>query len=210
MTVRKFLSIVPLLICSLLCANQAAAAGDAANGKQAIATCAACHGPDGATGLMPTYPNLAGQNEKYLTRQLRLIRDDKRAVVEMTGMLTGKSEQDIADIAAYYASLAGKPGQAQGDDDGLARASSIFRAGIARKNVAACSACHGPTGLGNDQAGFPRIAGQPVGYTIAQLTAYREKTRATDEDHGGMMRDVAEGLTDTEIALLADYIHGLY
>jgi len=94
--------------------------------------------------------------------------------------------------------------------EALAAASRIYRAGIARKGVAACSACHGPDGSGNAQAGFPRISGQPAAYTIAQLTAYRERLRATDELYGGMMRGVAEGLTDTEIALVASYIEGLY
>ena len=62
---------------------------------------------------------------------------------------------------------------------------------------------------GNDQAGFPRIGGQSVDYTIAQLTAYREGKRASDEAFGAMMRNVAAGLSDGQIAEVADYIHGL-
>lgn len=185
------------------------ATGDAATGKAQAAVCAACHGQDGATGLDPSYPNLAGQNEKYLLGQLKMIQDDTRSIALMAGQLAGKSEQDLADIAAYYASLPGKISQASGGDEAIARGEQIYRGGIAAKGVAACTACHSPNGNGNTQAGFPRISGQPATYTINQLTAYREQIRATDDAHGGMMRGVAEGLTDTEIALVADYIQGL-
>lgn len=196
----------------LLGAQTAAASdavGDVAAGKEAAAPCGACHGQDGATGLDGTYPPLAGQNEKYLFNQLVAIQNNERAIPLMAGQLNGKDEQALRDLAAYYASLPGKGGQAQGSDEQIAQAEQIYRGGIARKGVAACAACHSPTGMGNAQAGFPRIAGMPVEYTVNQLTAYRERTRATDEAYGGMMRDLAEGLTDTEIALLADLIHGL-
>jgi cytochrome c553 len=185
------------------------AGGDIEAGKAQAAACGACHGQDCATPIDPTYPNLAGQNEKYLFNQLLMIQDDSRQIPLMAGQLNGKSEQDLADLAAYYASLPGKVSQASGDDDAIDTAASIYRAGIARKGVAACSACHSPDGSGNSQAGFPRISGQPAAYTVAQLTAYRERARATDEAYSGMMRGVAEGLTDTEIALLADYLQGL-
>ena len=151
------------------------------------------------------------QQRKHLLReQLKLIQSNERNIPLMTGQLNGKSEQDLADLAAYYAALPAKVRRAQGDDEQVAKASQIFKGGIARKGVAACAACHNPNGAGNAQAGFPRINGQPAAYTGAQLTAYRERLRTSDEAHGGMMRDVAEGLTDTEIAALADYIQGLY
>lgn len=186
------------------------AAGDPEAGKAQAVVCGACHGQDGATGIDPSYPNLAGQNARYLGAQLRMIQDGRRNIPLMAGQLTGKSAQDLDDLAAYYASLPGKIGQAQGDDAQIDRAAGIFRGGIARKGVAACSACHSPTGSGNAPAGFPRISGQPSVYTVAQLTAYREGKRVSDEAFGGMMRGVAEGLTDGEIAVLADYIQGLY
>ena len=191
-------------------ATTAAAAGDAAAGEMQAIVCAACHGQDGATGLDPSYPNLAGQNERYLTAQLQQIRDGQRTVALMAGQLTAKSDQDLADLAAFYAAMPAKVNQAAGDDAILAAAEKIYRGGIMAKGVAACTACHSPTGNGNSAAGFPDIGGQPNAYTIAQLTAYREGERATDEAYGGMMRGVAQGLTDKEIAALADYIQGLH
>lgn len=188
----------------------ALAVGDAAAGKAQAAPCAACHGQDGATPLVPTYPNLAGQNERYLTHQLGMIQSGERAIPLMAGQLDGKSEQDLADLAAYYASLPGKVGQAQGDEEQLQLAANIYRGGLGGKGVAACSACHAPTGKGNAFAGFPSLSGQPAEYIVQQLTEYREGRRRSDEIFGGMMRGVAEGLTDTEIALLADYLQGLH
>jgi len=206
----RFEMILMTLVLALISAPGAYAAGNPDSGQAQIAACAACHGQDGATGLDPSYPNLAGQNEVYLTRQLIMIRDGARNIVLMTGQLNGKSDQDLEDIAAYYASLPAKTGQAQGDDVDIARAEQIYRGGIAKKGVAACSACHSPTGGGNAPAGFPRVGGQTSVYTINQLTAYREGERKTDEDYGGMMRGVAQGLTDGEIAVLADFLQGLY
>lgn len=197
------------LIVLLALSSSALAAGDPQAGEAQAVACAACHGQDGATPIDPSYPNLAGQNEKYLLRQLQMIASGEREILLMAGQLTGKSEQDLADMAAYYASLPSKLSQAEGDDEQIAKATQIYRGGIARKGVAACTACHSPRGLGNAQAGFPRLGGQPKAYTIAQLTAYREGLRATDEAYGGMMRDIAEGLTDGEISVLADYLQGL-
>tara|TARA_A100001037_G_scaffold302002_1_gene332708 strand:+ start:9896 stop:10519 length:624 start_codon:yes stop_codon:yes gene_type:complete len=188
----------------------ALAAGDPDAGKMQAIVCAACHGQDGATGIDPTYPNLAGQNEAYLYKQLQMIASNERQILLMTGQLIGKTDQNLRDLAAYYASLPGKVGEAAGDDESVALAERIFRGGILEKGVAACSACHAPTGAGNAAAGFPAVNGQPAAYTVAQLTAYREGQRRSDESMGGMMRGVAGGLTDTEIAALADYLQGLH
>ena len=138
------------------------AAGNADAGKDLVAACGACHGADGATGLDPTYPNLAGQNEKYLYDQLKMIQDKTRDIALMAGQLDASSDQNLADMAAYYASLPGKVSQASGDDDAIAQAEQIYRAGIARKGVAACAACHGPSGAGNAQAGFPSLNPRPT------------------------------------------------
>ena len=188
----------------------AQAAGDPGAGETQALVCAACHGQDGATGIDPTYPNLAGQNERYMLTQLRMIKDGTRNIPLMAGQLTAKSDQDLADLAAYYASLPAKVNPAQGDDESIASGEMIYRGGIAAKGVAACTACHSPRGAGNEPAGYPNISGQPSAYTVNQLTAYREGERTTDEPYGGMMRGVAHGLTDKEIAAVADYVQRLH
>ena len=116
------------------------AMGDPSRGEAQAMVCAACHGQDGASGIAPNYPNLAGQNEKYLFNQLKMIASGERVLVEMTGQLIGKSEQDLWDLSAYYANLPSKAGASAGNDEELEKAASIYRGGIARKGVAACTA----------------------------------------------------------------------
>ena len=200
-TLRFFLGLLCLVP---LFAN---AAGDAAAGKTLATTCGACHGQDGVS-VMPGSPNLAGQNERYLATQLQSIKSGARNVPLMAGQLNQMSESDIENLAAYYASMPGTVGQATGDQ--VTQGEQIYRAGLASKGVAACTACHSPTGAGNSLAGFPHLGGQRPDYVVVQLTAYREGTRVTDESYGAMMRGVAGGLTDGEIQALASYIQGLH
>jgi cytochrome c553 len=198
-----------MVAAATLTAVSSHAVGNVEAGAAQAVTCAACHGQDGATAIDPSYPNLAGQSAKYLNRQLQMFQSGERDVPLMTAQLIGKSAQDLEDLAAYYASLPGKIGEAVGSDEDIKTARMIYKGGIVDRGVAACAACHGPGGRGNDQAGFPVIGGQSVAYTVAQLTAYREGMRASDEAYGAMMRNVASGLTDGQIKVLADYIHGL-
>jgi cytochrome c553 len=79
-------------------------AGDAAAGKDKSMMCAACHGTEGISAI-PIYPNLAGQKEAYLAKQLHDFKSDKRNDPTMKGMVAALSDEDIADLAAYYASL---------------------------------------------------------------------------------------------------------
>lgn len=185
----------------------AGATGDASAGSALATTCAACHGQNGVA-ILPAYPNLAGQGEAYLTRQLVLIKSGARAAPLMAGQLDALSDTDLANLAAYYASLAPTVGQAAAEN--LATGAQIYRAGIATKGVAACMACHAPTGSGNSLAGYPNLSGQPAAYVAAQLTAYREGQRVSDEEQGGVMRAIAGGLTDREIAAVANYVQGLH
>ncbi|EAR62494.1 c-type cytochrome [Neptuniibacter caesariensis] len=180
------------------------AAGDAAAGKGKTAVCAACHGADGNSAIA-NFPKLAGQNEKYLIKQMDDIKSGKRPVVEMTGLLDAMSDQDIADIAAYFAKQNGTVGHAA--KDLVEQGQKIYRAGIASKGVAACTACHAPTGEGNGQAGFPAIGGQHAAYTEKQLQAFRKGERNNDPQQ--MMQDIAAKLSDAEMKAVSSYIQGL-
>jgi cytochrome c553 len=139
---------------------------------------------------------------------MTMIKSGARAVPLMAGQLDALKDQDFSDLAAYFSGLKAPVGQAA--PESLALGERIYRAGIANKGVPACTACHSPTGSGNALAGFPHLGGQPVQYVTTQLTAYREGNRATDESIGGVMRGVAQGLTDAEIAAVANYVHGLH
>jgi len=77
-------------------------AGDPQAGEQNAAACQACHGQGGAKPIMGLYPKIAGLGEKYLHNQLVAIQQGQRVIVQMTGQLTGKSDQDLQDLAAYF------------------------------------------------------------------------------------------------------------
>jgi cytochrome c553 len=141
MTYMGSLSVVLLIVAAALVAPSAQAAeGNPDAGKAQSITCAACHGQDGATPIDPSYPALAGQNASYLTRQLQMIQSNERSVPLMTGQLNGKSEQDLADLAAYYASLPDKVSQAEADDETLALADP-FRCRESRRRRTAARFC---------------------------------------------------------------------
>jgi len=188
----------------------ASAAGDAGAGKNKSAACSACHGADGNSAA-PTFPNMAGQGEKYLVKQMMDIRDGARPVPTMVGQLDGKSDQDLADIAAFYASQPGSGGQT--NPDLLALGEKVYRSGVAERNVAACIACHSPTGRGNAPAGFPALAGQHAEYTASQLRAYRkgfeDESGRTNDGDAKIMRTTAFGLSDGEIDAVSSYVAGL-
>lgn len=185
--------------------------GDAEAGKAKTAMCMACHGADG-NSAMGTFPKLAGQNAKYLFKQMQDVKSGSRSIAMMTGMLSAFSDQDLQDIAAYYAAQEGTVGTAK--PDLVEKGESIYRAGISAKSVAACTACHAPQGEGNSLAGFPKLSGQHADYIVAQLKAFRlgadqpEKGR-TNDGESRMMRDVAAGMSDLDIESVASYIQGL-
>ncbi len=187
-----------------------AEAGDAAAGKGKAVTCSACHGADGNSAV-PTFPKLAGQGEKYLLKQMKDIRDGARPVPTMAGQVDNMSDQDLADIAAYFAAQPRSGGQT--DPDLLALGEKVYRSGVMERQVAACTACHSPNGKGNAPAGFPALAGQHAEYTAAQLRAYRQgyedPAGRTNDGDAKIMRMTAFGLSDMEIEAVASYVAGL-
>ncbi len=106
--------------------------GDAAAGQAKTAVCGACHNPDG-NSLAPNFPKLAGQGQRYLEKQLHDIKSGKRTVLEMTGMLAAFSDQDLADIAAYFASQKGSVGAA--DPKLVERGRALFNGGDLEKGM---------------------------------------------------------------------------
>lgn len=209
---NKILNGLALLVCTFI-APAVLAAGDAAAGQTKTAVCAACHSTDGNSPAS-AFPIIAGLGEKYTLKQLVEIQSGERSVPEMTGMLTGLSEQDLADIAAYFSSQPRKLVGATETD--LELGERIYRGGNVETGVAACTACHSPTGKGNDPAGYPALGGQYPEYIIKQLTAFRTgyddpenaKARVNDGE-ARVMRGVAARLTDREIRAVANYIAGL-
>ena len=183
-----------------------AAAGNATAGEQKAQACMACHGPGGKS-MVPMFPKLAGQHASYIAKELADFKAGKtRTDATMAPQTAALSEQDMADLGAYYASQAPDIGVADKEKSKLGK--KIFEAGNKISGVSACMACHGPTGSGNPTARFPRLGGQHATYTIKALKDFRSHVRSNDP--GKMMQTVTAHMTDEEIDAVASYIEGLH
>lgn len=164
--------------------------------------CAACHAVDG-NSVVTLNPKLAGQHPEYLQKQLMEFKSGKRANAVMSGMAAGLTDDEMKELATYFAAKKLTLGQASKNGAG-SLGEKIYRAGNAATNVPACAACHGPAGAGIPKQ-FPRLHGQHADYTLAQLKAFRIGERA----NAPMMMAISAKMTDAEMAAVADYIQGL-
>ncbi len=178
--------------------------GDAAAGEAKSATCIACHGP-GGNSVNPVWPKLAGQHEDFLYKQMQAFKNGVRKNELMAPMIAPLTDQDMRNLAAYFASQ--KTSAAQGKPEALPSGKKLYTGGNLENGVVACIGCHGPTGLGNPAGGFPRIANQHAAYLAKTLRDYRSGERANDMN--GMMRGIAAELSDAEIDAVAEYITNL-
>jgi cytochrome c553 len=181
------------------------AAGNASAGKSKAVMCAACHGADG-NSPSDMFPKLAGQGEAYLVKQLIEFKSGVRSNAVMASMVAALSEQDMADIAAYYSSKTITPGAVS--EDLAAAGQQIFRAGNKESGLPACMACHGPNGAGVPAAKWPALSGQHSAYVEAQLKSFAAGTRSNDPN--SMMRDIASKMTAEEMKAVAAYVAGLH
>jgi cytochrome c553 len=180
------------------------AEGSVEAGQAKAATCVACHGVAG-NSVNPVWPTLAGQHRQYTVKQLKAFKTGSRTDPLMTPMATTLSEQDMEDLAAYFATQS--PTGLEADPAKVPTGQRLFRGGDERLGIAACAACHGPSGDGNPTALYPAIRSQHATYVEKQLKEYRSGTRQTDQNQ--MMRNVANGMSDDQIAAVAAYIQGL-
>jgi len=181
------------------------ASGDAQAGKAKSVTCMACHTADG-NAVITIYPKLAGQHADYIVKQLKEFKSGARKNAIMAGMVAALSEQDMEDLAAYFASQQMTDGTTPESVVDVAK--SLYQGGDMERKIAACIACHGPRGNGSGLARFPKIASQNADYIAIQLKAFRSGERANDPS--GMMGDTAKKLTDAEIDALSKYLGGLH
>jgi len=194
----------------VLAVAQVAHAADIEAGKEMAATvCAACHGANGVS-VSDAIPNLAAQRPAYIEAQLKAFKEGTRKHSSATGHtdimnVIQLSAQDMANVAAYFASQQEKPGASRNKDT-IDLGRRIWRAGDASKGLPACASCHGATGAGMPVE-FPRLAGQHAEYLEAQLKAFAAGTRANDANKA--MRTIAAKMTGQEMRAVADYAAGL-
>ncbi|MEN9449973.1 MAG: hypothetical protein RJA83_587 [Pseudomonadota bacterium] len=177
--------------------------------KDIIVGCELCHGRNGNSTGNKNWPKLAGQNVNYLMKQMRDFQPNVKHGRDnpiMNSLIAALSKKEKIKIAKYYANLLGTIDTAQ--PHLLSLGQRIYRGGDSNKEIPACLACHGPAGLGNPPAGFPRLSGQHAQYIAAQLKAFRDGKRSNDNYQ--MMPIITKKMNDTEIIAVANYISGLY
>lgn len=192
------------------------------NGKKIVETnCGACHGTNGVS-VAPAQPNLGGQNVKYLYKQLVDFKTKTRRNGIMEAQLVGLSQQDLADVAGYYASQTPwTPGY--GNKATYAAAQKLYLGGDKSRGVIPCAGCHDPKGSGNEWAAFPRLGGQHSAYVATQLKMFRAAGREDDvgetekrtndavkKGEKGMMQMVAAKLSDRDIKILSDFLSAVH
>ncbi|MGR8981162.1 MAG: c-type cytochrome [Gammaproteobacteria bacterium] len=191
-------------------------------GKEKSASCAGCHGPTG-NSPMPTFPKLAQQHASYLIKQLQAFKDGTRQDPIMGPMAMALSDEDMMDIAAYYAaqtiSQNDMPVLPEDDEDEpvaadagkkptvpelIAQGGDLYRNGDLAREVSACIACHGPYGEGNKPGAFPMLRSQHADYLIKSLKDFKSGARSDNPEH--MMHMIAKKMTDEEIKAVSYHI----
>jgi cytochrome c553 len=185
--------------------------GDSRRGAAISLSCMTCHGPQGIS-TADYVPNLAGLPQEVIYKELIDYRAGKRNYVVMNAVATGLSDQDMADVAAYYSNYGSRGSDPSRPRESLLRKgvvapdehiSRLSRDGDPIRNVVACAACHGPEGV---KTGAPPLVGQPTQYLSNQLVAFSQGTRTNDINR--QMRLIATRLTPEEIERLAEYLGG--
>jgi len=188
------------------------AEGNINAGKEKSASCASCHGDDG-NSMVATFPKLAQQHSSYLAQQLHAFKDGTRNDPMMSPMAKSLSDEDIADISAYYATQKvaenalpvlppvdedeNPSGKKYDIQDLIAQGSNLYRNGNLQSEVSACIACHGPFGEGNKPASFPALKSQHADYLIKALTDFKSGARSNNPEN--IMHMIAKKMTDEEI-----------
>ncbi|MBU6486606.1 MAG: cytochrome c4 [Burkholderiales bacterium] len=159
--------------------------------------CSMCHGPQGIS--QANSPNLAGQYETVIYKQLKDFQTGARTNAVMSPMVQTLSDQDMRDLAAYYAFLPKLPGNHPANQV----VPPIVATGSPMRNIAPCASCHGAA---DHKTGTPWLEGEPVVYIRAQLQAFAAGDRHNDINE--QMRNVARQMTPAEIEAAARYYAG--
>lgn len=169
-----------------------------------VIACVACHGVDGGGNAGSAYPRLAGFPAAYLAKQLRDFATDQRINTVMQPVAKALTPQQIADVSEYFSSL--PPAADAVSVEGTQRGAKLVLQGDWSKTIPACVQCHGPGARGAGP-NFPPLAGQNPRYLEAQIKAWKDGKRKNDPN--GLMRIIAERLSDEQAASAAAYLGNL-
>lgn len=184
------------------CADSAAGEALAKKGGAGVFACMSCHGPNGEGQAAAAYPRLAGQHPAYLLKQLKEFAGGQRKNPQMEPIAAALSEQQMRDVANYYASLPGWRAKSDTSQPHDTTGYHLATRGNWDEGIPACFACHGAGGSGIPPH-FPALAGQPGSYTRSQLEAW--KTGKRDNDPQGLMKSIAARMSEAEVAAASAY-----
>lgn len=206
---NKLLSSIFVLFVTSVTAQTATAQeikGDAKAGAGKIAACIGCHGIQGYQASFPEIykvPMIAGQGAKYIVSALNAYQKGERKHPSMRGVAGTLSEQDMADVAAYY--------ETSGHQDGAAAPAKAQPTGKAAELLTkgACVSCHGDSFSKPIDPTYPKIAGQHADYLFVALKSYKTEGKNTWGRSNGVMGGIAKQFTNVELKELANYMHSL-
>lgn len=200
----------PLIIAlglSLVSFGLFAQTGSATQGAKETTICVACHQAKGQGMSIPggeSWPSLAGLDANYLAKQLNDFKTGKRTNTSMQPFAAMLNNQQILDLAAYYASLTPiTAAEANADKEVLKLGKKLAVDGDWDRYIVPCATCHGPNNQGAGEH-FPALAGQHAGYIEAQLLAWQEGTRANDPQD--LMLAIAKRMTKEDIQAVAAWL----
>jgi len=179
-------------------------AGDPVAGKEKSAFCQGCHGEDG-NSTDSSYPKLAGQYAGYIEKQVKEFQSGARTDPIMSAMaMSAGDDQDIQDIAAYFASQKQMKGSRQGLDNKAGRAAYKRGKSLFNDGGNGCYNCHGKRGKGGTRSAAPVIVGQHKDYIVKQLSAFGSHSRTNDPS--GMMRLITGYMAPEDMDAVATYV----
>jgi len=187
---------------------QAQVKGNIEAGEGKVAMCIGCHGiMDYKTNFPEVYhvPKIAGQNTKYIETVLGEYKKGTRKHPSMRGIAGSLTEQDIADVAAYYTAL----GEVKGAPEVPATPPAARADVAALLQKGACVSCHGENFNTPTAPAYPKIAGQYPDYLYAALTAYKDDTHSTWGRGNPIMAGMAKQFSNAELKAIAYYIGSL-
>ena len=202
---NKPISIV-FALAALLAALPMAQAQDAQAGEKKVAMCIGCHGIVGYQASFPEIhkvPMIAGQNAKYIISALTAYKKGERKHPTMRSIAASLSDQDMADVAAYYEQL-GKAGEAPAKLAGEAPAAA---AELLKKGN--CATCHGENLSKPIDPSYPKLAGQHADYLYVALKAYQTDNNPQVGRSNPVMMGMSRTFTHAELKVLTAYIASL-
>jgi cytochrome c553 len=206
-TPASLLSALLLATMTVFSAQAEALKGDVQAGERKNSMCMGCHGIVGYQATFPEVykvPKIAGQSEKYIVNALVAYKNGQRKHPSMRGIAASLSDQDMADVAAYYAQLGVNASAAP---LGKAAAGSAKAAELVAKG--ACSSCHGESFSQPVDPGFPKLAGQYRDYLYIALKSYKAEGNPNVGRGNAVMAGVAKQFSNPELKVLAEYMASL-